>query len=152
MGDETDDLAQNHSEGQAEHASDDGSEFDHPDGPREAGKDEFLERLLTGAYLAFNARDVDAVLRLMHADVEWPNGMEGGCLHGHAAVRAYWTRQWAVVDPTVVPERFAHLPDGRVAVDVRQTVRNLDGVVLADRVVRHVYRFRDGLIEPMQIR
>jgi len=26
--------------------------------------------------------------------VDWPNGMEGGRVHGHAEVRAYWTRQW----------------------------------------------------------
>jgi ketosteroid isomerase-like protein len=133
-------------------SDDDGAEPDPPRAARDAGERAMLEGLLAAAYTAFNARDVDAVLRLMHADVEWPNGMEGGFLHGHAAIRAYWTRQWAAIDPTVVPERFAHLADGGVAVDVRQTVRNRDGVVLADRVVRHVHHFRDGLIELMQIR
>src|SRR5262245_31707429 len=36
------------------------------------------EELLRKAYVAFNARDIDGALALMHADVAWPNGMEGG--------------------------------------------------------------------------
>jgi hypothetical protein len=36
------------------------------------------EQLLRRAYEAFNARDIDAALALMHLDVDWPNGMEGG--------------------------------------------------------------------------
>lgn len=32
---------------------------------------------LTKAYDAFNARNIDAVLALLHPDVDWENGMEG---------------------------------------------------------------------------
>ena len=49
-----------------------------------------IERdLLTRTYAAFNARDVDAVLAVMHSDVDWPNGMEGGRVRGHAGMRDY---------------------------------------------------------------
>jgi hypothetical protein len=34
--------------------------------------------LLNRVYAAFNARDIEAVLRLLHPDVDWPDGMEGG--------------------------------------------------------------------------
>lgn len=44
------------------------------------------EDLLTKAYAAFNARDIDLVLALMHPDVEWANGMEGGYVHGRQCV------------------------------------------------------------------
>ena len=47
---------------------------------------QFFERV----YVSFNARDIDATLGAMHADVEWPNGMEGGYVYGHAAVRDYF--------------------------------------------------------------
>jgi hypothetical protein len=50
------------------------------------------QELLGRAYEAFNARDIDGVLATMRADVEWPNGMEGGTVC-HAGVRQYWTRQ-----------------------------------------------------------
>jgi len=40
---------------------------------------------------------------------------------------------------------------GRVAVTVHQLVRALDGTVLADRDVAHVYSFRDGLIARMDV-
>lgn len=107
--------------------------------------------LLRYAYAAFNARNVDAALATMHPDVDWPNGMEGGRVTGHEAVRQYWTRQWTLVDPHVEPVGFAPTDDGRMAVDVRQVVRDRDGTLLADQRVRHVYRIEDGRVRSMEI-
>jgi ketosteroid isomerase-like protein len=109
------------------------------------------EALLRRAYEAFNARDVDAVVALMHPDVDWPNAFEGGRVHGHEAVRAYWARQFEQINPSVTPRGFAERADGRVAVDVHQLVRSLDGAVLSDGTVAHVYTLRDGLVERMDV-
>jgi ketosteroid isomerase-like protein len=109
------------------------------------------EQLLRRAYEAFNARDIEAALALMHADVDWPNAMEGRREHGQAAVRDYWTRQFTIVRSHVEPERFETDADGRVAVHVHQVVENLCGEPVSDRYVRHVYTLRDGLIERMDI-
>jgi hypothetical protein len=108
--------------------------------------------LLTSAYAAFNARDIDAVLATMHLDVEWPNGMEGGYVHGHREVREYWTRQWRAIDPHVEPRAFVAAPDGRIVVDVHQVVRDTAGNVVADQMVQHIYRIEYGLIRSMEIR
>ena len=110
------------------------------------------EELLKRAYAAFNARDVDGALALMHPDVAWPNGFEGGMVHGHEAVRAYWTRQWAQIDPRVEPLRYSPGPPGWTVVDVHQVVRDLSGAVLKDQVVRHAYLVEDGLVRTMEIR
>ena len=110
------------------------------------------EQLLRRAYEAFNARDVDGVLALMHPDVDWPNGMEGGREVGHDAVRAYWTRQFGMIDSHVEPLGSESDADGRVVVDVHQVVRDLDGELLSDGLVQHVYTFRDGLVTHMEIR
>ena len=107
--------------------------------------------VLHRAYAAFNARDIDGALALMHSDVEWANGMEGGHEHGHAAVRAYWTRQWEQIDPHVDPLSFETRDDGRVAVDVHAVVRDLEGAILSDGRVTHVYTLRDGLVARMDI-
>jgi ketosteroid isomerase-like protein len=109
------------------------------------------EELLRGAYAAFNARDIERALVLMHPDVDWPNGMEGGRVRGHDEVRSYWTRQFGLIDSRVEPVGFDHLEDGRVAVEVHQVVRDLDGTLLADSQVRHVYSFREGVVERMEI-
>jgi ketosteroid isomerase-like protein len=111
-----------------------------------------LQRRLIGLYAAFNARDVPTVLAALAADVDWANGWEGGSVRGHDAVRDYWTRQWAQIDPTVTPTGFEREPDGRVAVHVHQTVRNLDGAVVGEGTTTHVYAFRDGLVTQMEIR
>jgi hypothetical protein len=110
------------------------------------------QRLLQDAYTAFNARDIDAALATMHPDVEWPNGMEGGLVYGHDGVRAYWTRQWGLIDPHVEPLRFSPDAAGRIVVDVHQVVRDLAGKVLGDRTVQHVYLIEGGLIRSMEIR
>jgi len=107
--------------------------------------------LLIAAYRGFNARHIDAVLALMHPDVVWPNGMEGGYVHGHEGVRAYWTRQWGMIDPHVEPVMIKKGEQGRTVVEVHQVVRDLDGNLLLDTIVHHAYTLREGLIERMEI-
>jgi hypothetical protein len=102
-------------------------------------------------YTAFNARDADAVLAFMAADVEWPKAFKGGFAHGRNEVRAYWLEQWAEISPTVTPRSTAALPDGRVDVEVDQTVRALDGQLIDERVVHHLYTFDGQSIVRMEI-
>lgn len=111
-----------------------------------------IENQFQDLYAAFNARDIDSLLAAMAPDVDWPNGMEGGRVHGHAAVREYWTRQWKMVDPRVEPVQVAMDGTGRVVVDVHQVVRNLDGAVIVDQRIQHVYSLRDGRVVHMEIR
>ena len=108
--------------------------------------------LLKQAYEAFNARDIDGALATMKADVVWPNGMEGGTVHGHDGVRSYWTRQWRMIDPHVEPVGFKVDDAGRVVVTVHQVVRDLAGKTLLDRMVEHLYTMEGGLIRTMEIR
>lgn len=108
--------------------------------------------LLEHLYERFNARDMEAVLAAMHPEVIWANGMEGGHVHGRDGVRNYWTRQWAMVDPHVDPTGFSTGADGATHVEVHQTVRDLKGSVLSDRMVGHIFRIEDGLIRRFDIR
>lgn len=108
--------------------------------------------LLRKVYAAFNRREIETVLAVMHSNVDWPNGMEGGRVLGTAAVREYWTRQFGLLDPRVEPQNFASEPDGRIAVDVHQVVHDKAGKLLVDHMVQHVYEIRDGLIQSMEIR
>ena len=110
----------------------------------------WAEDLLRSAYAAFNARDIDGALALMHPDVDWPNGMEGGRELGYDAVRAYWARQFGLIDSHVEPESFEEV-DGKIVVQVHQVVRDLDGALLSDQQVQHVYTLRDALIARMDI-
>jgi ketosteroid isomerase-like protein len=115
-------------------------------------------RIVERMYERFNARDIDGVLAELAEDVAWANGMEGGHVHGLDAVRAYWTRQWAVVSPRVVPVGFSRKADGAVVAEVLQTIRDLDGNPLVgqdhglkDKTVGHVFHFRDGKVARFDI-
>lgn len=108
--------------------------------------------LLKSVYGLFNARDIETVLAAMREDVIWANGMEGGHVYGRDEVRRYWTHQWAMIDPHVEPVAFAHGPEGEVVVEVHQIVRDLEGNLVIDKMVGHVFRIENGLIKRFDIR
>lgn len=109
------------------------------------------ELLLREMYARFNAREIEPLLEAMAPDVQWPNGWEGGWVHGREGVRDYWTRQWAEIQPRVDPLQFETLPDERVRVRVAQTVRDFGDNVLFDGEVDHIYTIKNGLISKMEI-
>ena len=97
-------------------------------------------------YAAFNRRDIPAAVAMMDKAVDWANGQDGGHVHGREAVRAYWTKQWATIQPQVDPLDIARRDEGVTVVEVHQVVRDLVGKLLLDERVRHVFRIRDGLV------
>lgn len=107
--------------------------------------------LIQHAYSAFNNRDIDAALALMTEDVSWPKASEGGRVIGKEEIRAYWTRQWAEFDPHVEPLAITEEDGGKIRVRVRQLVRSLQGEVLSDSEVLHVFTINDGLIAAMNL-
>ena len=70
--------------------------------------------LIVGLYKSFNARDIEGALATMHPDVAWDNDLEGGYVHGHAGVREYWTRQWAIMNSQAEPLKYHVGDDGRL--------------------------------------
>jgi hypothetical protein len=51
--------------------------------------------LLRAVYIAFNARDIDTALSMMHPMLPGPRAFKGGFVHGPEEVRAHWTEQWS---------------------------------------------------------
>ena len=98
-----------------------------------------------------NRRDADTVLAFMSEDVSWPKASEGGRVLGRQAVREYWTRQWADFDPLVNVLEVMDRANDIIAVKVRQLVKNLQGNVLSDTELWHVYTLTNGLIGRMDI-
>ncbi len=111
----------------------------------------FYHDLLINAYNAFNERNIDAVISLLHPDVEWPNGWEGGYLKGHNQVRDYWERQWKEINPHVIPISLTEREDGRIEVEVHQIVKDVEGKELMNGKIKHNYTFENGLIIRMEI-
>jgi hypothetical protein len=107
--------------------------------------------LIQQAYSAFNQRDVDGALALMTQDVSWPKASEGGKVVGKEEIRAYWTRQWGEFDPHVEPLAITEPDKGKVHVRVHQLVKSLQGDVLSDSEVLHVFTVNAGLIAAMDL-
>jgi hypothetical protein len=116
-------------------------------------------KLIERLYDRFNARDIDGVLIELADDVAWANGMDGGHVHGHEALRDYWTRQWSIVSPHVEPVAFHETGDGVVSVEVIQSVFDLDGLPLKgqthglkDKTVMHGFRVEGGKVVRFDIK
>jgi ketosteroid isomerase-like protein len=101
-------------------------------------------------YEAFNRREIERVLAAMAPDVKWANGMEGGFEYGRDAVREYWMRQFQMVDSRVEPTEI-EIDGNRAVVTAHQRVRDLEGNLLLDTYVRHVFTIEDGLISKFEI-
>jgi hypothetical protein len=107
--------------------------------------------LIKKAYSAFNTRDIDTVLLALHPEVRWSNGWEGGYVNGHEEVRSYWTRQWKELDPIVEPVSIKEKQNREIEVVVHQIVKDLQGNILFDGTVKHIYTIENGLIKNMEI-
>jgi ketosteroid isomerase-like protein len=110
------------------------------------------EQALNELYAAFNRRDLDTVLEAMDPEVDWPNAWEGGRVDGREAVRAYWERQFEQISSRVDPIGFGDEEGDEIVVEVRQVVRDPgSGALIDESIVRHRYRFEDGLIVRMDV-
>ena len=114
--------------------------------------------LIRKIYDRFNARDIDGVLSSLTDDVAWANGMDGGYVHRHEGIRQYWTRQWALVSPYVEPIAFQKTNDGAIAVEVNQSVFDLNGQPLSgqthglkDKTVIHIFWIDNNKIKRFEI-
>ena len=106
--------------------------------------------LLLRAYAAYNRQDVETLLALVSDTVDWPDD-DGGRLHGTDQVRAYWTQQWARTRTYDEPVALRRQADGRIAVDIIQVVRSLDGSVISRGRFRHLHRPDGDRIARMDI-
>ena len=107
--------------------------------------------LIEQAYSAFNTRDIDGALAVMTQDVSWLKASEGGRVIGKEEIRAYWTRQWGEFDPHVEPLAITEGDGGKVRVRVHQLVKSLQGDVLSDSEVLHVFTVDTDLIAAMDL-
>jgi hypothetical protein len=90
-------------------------------------------------------------LSTMHPDVQWPKAFEGWYVCGHAEIRRYWTRQWTEINPNVEPVGFNKRQDGTLEIVVHQIVKDLEGNLMFDGTVKHIYTLQDGLLRRMDI-
>jgi len=109
------------------------------------------KKIIELAYSAFNKRDIDGALALMTQDVSWPKASEGGKVVGKEEIRAYWTRQWSEFNPHVEPLAITEEDGGRARVRVHQLVKSLEGDVLSDSEVLHVFTVNSGIIAAMDL-
>ena len=101
-------------------------------------------------YKNFNERNIDIVISQMTDDVTWANGMDGGYVYGHNGVKAYWTKQFALVSSNVTPEEIV-MENDAVKIRVHQVVYDLDGKLLADETVYHFFQLRNNQIARFDI-
>lgn len=109
------------------------------------------QQFLQNLYEAFNKGELETILSVMHPDVKWANGMEGGFVDGRDAVREYWKNQYQVIQVQLEPLNFETDGNHRDVVTVHQIVRDLQGNLLADVTIQQSFTLENGLIRLYEI-
>ena len=109
------------------------------------------QQFLQNLYDAFNRREIETIIASMRSDVKWANGLKGGFVYGRDAVREYWTNQFKTIQPELETLKFETDEKNRNIVTVHQIIKDLQGNVLADATVHHIFTIEDGLISLYEI-
>jgi phage pi2 protein 07 len=108
---------------------------------------QFLQNL----YTAFNKGELETIVSVMHPDVKWANGVEGGFVYGRDAVCEYWTNQYKVIQVQLEALKFELDENNRNIVTVHQIVRDLQDNLLVDTTVKQIFTIENGLISLYEI-
>ncbi|HEX6223071.1 MAG TPA: nuclear transport factor 2 family protein [Chryseolinea sp.] len=108
--------------------------------------------MLSRLYSAFNEKDVDKALEVIHPDAVWANSMEGGLAKGHQEIRDYWMRQWSYIQWHVQPKQLQKLDSENFVVQAHQIIRDLSGNIVSIRNLEHIFHIENGFITTMSIR
>lgn len=84
----------------------------------------------------------------MAGNVQWANGMDGGYVYD--GVRAYWTKQFEIVSSNVTPLEIIE-ENGIVKIKVRQVVHYINGNLLSDNIVYHLFTLKNRKITRFDI-
>ena len=106
--------------------------------------------IVSRAYAAFNAGDIEASLAFFHPEIEWNTyivpGPGGGVYHGHDGVRELWSdAKKGFGGFKNIPEQLFEAGDRVVAFVRIEGVGTKSGIPVEARIA-HVYEFRDGEI------
>jgi limonene-1,2-epoxide hydrolase len=104
------------------------------------------QQLLQSLYDAFNNSELETIISVMHPDVKWANGVEGGFVYGRDAVREYWTKQYQVIQVQLETLKFETDEKNRSVVTVHQIVKDLQGNLLADMTVKQIFTIENDSI------
>ncbi len=103
------------------------------------------------AYQSFNSKNAGAAICLMDENIVWPNTLDGGVVTGKKDLLAYWHRHFNQADYYTEPLCFEYKDDGTIIITVHAVVKTLDGELLKDQMVYHIYKAANGVIQSMTI-
>ncbi|BAZ16458.1 hypothetical protein NIES4071_83350 [Calothrix sp. NIES-4071] len=110
-----------------------------------------LQQFLYNLYEAFNEREIETIISLMHSNVKWANGMEGGFVYGQNQVREYWRKQFDIIQPQLEVLNVETDENNRAIITVHQIVRDIEGNLLFDKMVKQIFTIENGLITVFEI-
>jgi hypothetical protein len=99
-------------------------------------------------YNAYNDRNLDAALSLLHASVSWDDG-QGKMLQGKGAISLHWQEQWQKTDAKVFINSIVR-EESMFSLSIRLELTQPDGSITSQEL-RNTIGFADDLIAVMRI-
>jgi ketosteroid isomerase-like protein len=119
------------------------------------GQNAELEELARRGFEAYNSRDLEALARIMHPDVELHAGRDlpnRGTFHGHEGFlqwNATWDEAWE--EFTIEATAIEALGDEHILADVRQTARGAGSGIGVEMDVHWAFEVKDGQVTRMHL-
>lgn len=94
-------------------------------------------------YARFNEADIDGVVELLAPDVEMPDVLHGRTLRGVEEARAFWEREFQLVEPSITVREVVEVGNAVLAVVYQETYDRNGGQSLGPGVAAvHRLTFR----------
>lgn len=110
-----------------------------------------MEQIIRDSYAAFNAGDLEKASALIAENVEWPNQLDGGMLHGRNEVVRYWQRLGRTQPHEYEVMHCDTEAENTVVVTLIRTVKSPDNTPLSRGLLRHRYTFHGGMVIRMEL-
>jgi len=102
-------------------------------------------------HAAINARDLEAAVACYAPDARFADGLEGGVIQGHDAIRAHFIHLFEAIRVELAVIRLSRLPDGRLRARLQVVARGPRGGLWQDDALTVWYRFERGLIVEQEL-
>jgi ketosteroid isomerase-like protein len=107
--------------------------------------------LIARLHDAFNRRDLEGVVAMLHPDVRFRDYIDDGEVRGLDEARAFYQRVFATIAPELAFLSSEELPDGRVVTRLQVGIHDRSGHLWSDSSATVTYVLADGLVLGLDI-
>jgi hypothetical protein len=110
-----------------------------------------IHSLIKKAYEAFNSQDIKSAITTFHENIEFQKEFNGNYLKNQNQIIEHWTNGWKEFSVKDKPINIIERTDNKFEVTVHQIVKDKQGKILSDGILKHIFTIQDNLLLRLDI-